>query len=146
MDLPPRSKLRGTCLCGGLRYEVAGSLHRVIHCHCSMCRKATGAAFRTRAGVNTDEFRWTQGEALLGRYESSPGQTRTFCTVCGATLITFFRDYPNTLGLALGTLDDDPGVRAVAHVHVASKAPWFEIADDLPQFAEGLPADFEPGR
>src|SRR4051794_22856025 len=135
--------MRGSCLCGGLRYEVTGSLHRVIHCHCSMCRKATGAAFRTRAGVRTAEFRWTQGEALLGRYPSSPGENRTFCTACGATLVTLFRDHPETLGLALGTLDDDPCVRAVAHVYVASKAPWFEITDGLPQYPGALPADFE---
>jgi hypothetical protein len=137
------AKMRGSCLCGGLRYELTAPLQRVVHCHCAMCRKATGAAFRTRASVRTPEFRWTQGEALLGRHESSPGETRTFCTACGATLITLFRDHPELLGLALGTLDDDPRVRAVAHVHVASKAPWFEITDDLPQFAEGLPSDFE---
>lgn len=111
-----------------------------------MCRKATGAAFRTRASVRTDEFRWTQGDALLGRYESSPGQIRTFCRTCGATLVTLFREHPAFLGLALGTLDDDPQIRAVAHVHVASKAPWFEITDDLPQFSEALPPDFESSK
>jgi hypothetical protein len=131
-------RLRGSCLCGQLQYEVTGTLNRVVHCHCSMCRKATGAAFRTRAGVRTDEFRWIQGEAFLGRYPSSPGETRTFCTTCGATLITLFRDHPGVLGLALGTLDDDPGIRAVAHVYVAYKAPCFEIKDDLPQYPEGL--------
>jgi hypothetical protein len=136
-------ELRGSCLCGGLRYELTGALHRVIHCHCSMCRKATGAAFRTRASVRSHEFRWTQGESLLGRYPSSPGQTRTFCTACGATLITLFQDHPEFLGLALGSLDADPRIRAVAHVHVASKAPWFEITDDLPQYPEDLPPDFK---
>jgi len=123
-------------LCGGIRYEVDRFAGSVVNCHCSMCRKATGAAFRTRVSVPSAAFRWLQGEELVSRYESSPGQTRTFCRVCGATLPTFFRDHPEVIGLPLGSLDDDPGIRPTAHVMVASKAPWFEITDTLPQFAE----------
>ena len=138
----PAPTLRGSCLCQGIRYEISGALTHMLHCHCSMCRKATGAAFRSRATVRSDAFRWLQGEALLGRYASSPGQTRTFCSRCGATLVTLFDDYPQYMGLALGTLDDDPQQHPVAHVHVASKAPWFSITDDLPQFPDELPRDF----
>jgi hypothetical protein len=130
--------VKGSCLCGGIRYEVDGEFGTVVHCHCSMCRKATGSAFRTRATVPTAAFRWLAGQDLVSRYESSPGETRTFCRVCGATLATFFRDHPEQIGLPLGTLDDDPGVRPSAHVFVASKAPWFEISDDLPRFSEGF--------
>lgn len=130
--------VRGSCLCGGIRYAVDGPFGRVVNCHCSMCRKATGAAFRTRAAVPTAALRWLAGEDLVSRYESSPGEARTFCRVCGATLATFFRDRPDEIGLPLGTLDDDPGVRPSAHVWVASKAPWYEITDALPQFEEGF--------
>jgi len=139
--------LRGSCLCGGIRYEIEGTLGRVVNCHCSMCRKATGAAFRTRAAVASADFHWRAGADLLARYRSSPGEERTFCRVCGATLVTLFHDQPDQLGLALGTLDDDPGVRASAHVFVASKAPWFEIEDDLPRFSAGhsaAPLDESP--
>jgi hypothetical protein len=132
--------IKGSCLCNGIRYEIAGQLGTVVNCHCSMCRKATGAAFRTRVSVPTASFRWLAGEQLLSRYESSPGETRTFCSVCGATLPTFFAARPDEIGLPLGTLDDDPGVRPSAHVYVGSKAPWFEIADGLPQFSEGIGA------
>ena len=131
--------MKGSCLCGAIKYEVDRISGVVVSCHCSMCRKATGAAFRTRAAVSADAFRWLAGEALVSRYESSPGEIRTFCRVCGSTLPTFFRDRPGELGLPLGTLDDDPGVRPSAHVFVASKAPWFEITDDLPQFAAAMP-------
>ena len=130
--------LRGSCLCGGMKYEVDGPIGPVVNCHCSMCRKATGAAFRTRAAVPASSFRWLAGENLLAGYESSPGETRTFCRVCGATLATLFRDRPDEIGLPLGTRDDDPGVRPEAHVYVDSKAPWFEITDDLPRFAAGI--------
>jgi len=130
--------IKGSCLCGGIRYEIDGPLGPVVNCHCSMCRKATGAAFRTRAKVLAAAFRWVQGEELVSRYDSSPGETRTFCRVCGATLPTFFREYPDEIGLPLGTLDDDPGVTPSAHVWVDSKAPWYEITDTLPQYSEGL--------
>jgi hypothetical protein len=131
--------VKGSCLCGGIQYEVSGSVGTVVNCHCSMCRKATGAAFRTRAAVRSADFRWLAGESLVSKYESSPGETRTFCRICGATLATFFRDHPEQLGLPLGTLDEDPGVRPSAHVYVDSKAPWFDISDDLPQFSEKPP-------
>lgn len=131
--------IKGSCLCGGIKYEVDGPLGRVVNCHCSICRKATGAAFRTRAKVMTAAFHWSQGEELISRYDSSPAETRTFCRICGATLPTFFRDRPDEIGLPLGTLDDDPGTRPSAHVWVDSKAPWWEITDTLPQYSEGIP-------
>lgn len=125
--------LHGSCLCGGVRYEIDGPLKRPVYCHCSMCRKAHGTAFRARAAVAPRDFRWIAGESLVRWYESSPGQHRGFCSVCGSNLITRFDDGTDH-GLALGSLDDDPGVRPIAHVYVGSKAPWFEITDDLPQF------------
>jgi hypothetical protein len=126
--------ISGSCLCGGIRYEIEGAIGPALHCHCSTCRKATGAAFRSRVAVPTKNFRWVSGEDLLTRYESSPGNIRTFCRICGATLATLFPDNPKTLGLPMGTLDDDPGIRPAFHVFVGSKAPWFEITDQLPQF------------
>ena len=74
--------LRGSCLRGGVRYEISGPLRGVLNCHCSMCRKAHGAAFRTRASVKAADFRWVQGEELITYYESSPGNHRGFCRVC----------------------------------------------------------------
>ncbi|HLI80877.1 MAG TPA: GFA family protein [Candidatus Binataceae bacterium] len=108
-----------------MRYEIEGAIVP-LNCHCSMCRKVTGAAFRSRAAVPTKNFRWKSGEDLLTRYESSPGTVRTFCRLCGATLASLFA--------AMRTLDDDPDVRPSFHVFVGSKAPWFEITDGLPQF------------
>src|SRR5512147_3270212 len=127
--------IHGSCLCGGIRYAIDGEIGPVLNCHCSMCRKATGAAFRTRAAVRTADFRWLAGEHLISRYESSPGETRTFCRVCGSTLPTFFRAHPEQIGVPLGTLDSDPGQKPAAHVWVDSKAPWWEITDGLPQHA-----------
>jgi hypothetical protein len=67
---------------------------------------------------------------------SSRGVTRTFCRQCGSNLQFISDKRPSTLAIALGTLDDDPGIQASLHIFVASKAPWFEITDALPQHAE----------
>jgi hypothetical protein len=134
--------VKGSCLCGGAQYEIDGEVKLMANCHCSMCRKHHGAAFATFVSVNTSDFRWVKGEDLLVRYPSSPGHTRGFCRVCGSSLpdpdpgaADFF--------LPASTLDDDPGVRPAAHIFVASKAAWFEISDDLPQFDE-YPPGFGP--
>jgi hypothetical protein len=101
-----------------------------------MCRKAHGAAFRSRARVRCEDFLWTAGEHLLTFFESTPGNRRGFCHVCGSPMLTKFDADATAFSLPLGTLNDDPGIRPELHAYVASKAPWFVISDDLPQFSE----------
>ena len=128
--------LTGSCLCGGIAYEIVGPLTQPLYCHCSMCRKAQGSAFRARAGVATVDFHFIRGAELVTYYESSPREYRGFCRVCGSPIHTRFDDRPEVLGLPLGLLDQDPGIRPGFHVFVGSKAPWHEITDGLPQFQE----------
>lgn len=135
----PRN-IHGSCLCGGVKFVITGPLLTPINCHCSICRKAHAAAFRSRAGVARGDFHYLGGENLVRRYESSPGTFRCFCARCGSRLQSEFSDPDLPLGVPLGLLDDDPGVAPLMHIHVASKAPWHVIADDLPRFAEMPPA------
>jgi hypothetical protein len=60
--------------------------------------------------------------------------------MCGANLITKFANNKEYYGFAPGMLDTDPGVKPTCHVFVGSKAPWFDIEDDLPQHREFPPA------
>lgn len=71
--------LLGSCLCGSVRYEIAASLENAEHCHCSMCRKAHGAAFSTNSVVPTDTLTVTSGADLISEYESSPKRRKCFC-------------------------------------------------------------------
>jgi hypothetical protein len=138
--------VRGSCLCGGVKFEINGPLSRPLNCHCSLCRKQHGAAFRSRARVRRSDFKWIRGEELVTYYEATRGYRRGFCRVCGSPILNraelhsrVAESHPQSLnefGIALGTLDDDPGVRPESHNFVGSKAPWFEITDDLPQFPE----------
>jgi hypothetical protein len=92
--------LCGSCLCGGVKYEVEGPLLRPLNCHCSMCRKAQGTAFRSCASVKISDFKWVQGEELMTHYESSPGFKRGFCRVCGSPIINGSPAHPE-LGYTL---------------------------------------------
>jgi hypothetical protein len=111
----------------------------INHCHCSMCRKVHGAAFGSFLHADGRGFRWVSGEAQVERYASSPGNVRAFCKVCGSNLPVLEDEGAHVI-VPAGGLDDDPGVRPIVHIHTASKAPWFEIADALPRF-EAFPPD-----
>lgn len=136
--------LHGSCLCGDVRYEVDGELSLPGHCHCTLCRKAHGAAFGTYAIAPRSQFRWTNGADVLKRYESTPGNYRYFCGRCGSPLAAHLNRGDDTIDVTLGTLDDDPGVRPLGHVFVRSIACWDAITDDLPQF-ETWPPGMGPG-
>jgi len=129
-------RLKGSCLCKKVKYEISGELNDVLNCHCSMCRKLHASAFRTRAKIATKDWNTLSGAEYIKLYESSEGEHKSFCSECGSSLFTKFDNAPEILGFPLGTLDDDPKVKATRHVYVGSKAPWFEISDDLPQQVE----------
>jgi len=128
----------GGCLCGSIRYEVSEIESKMGHCHCSMCRKFHGAAFATLGEAIASNFRWTQGEALLSSYQADNGTVRKFCQQCGSSMIFVpSNDQGELVEFSLGTLDDGSGLSPDAHIFVDSKASWFEICDDLPQYKEG---------
>lgn len=121
--------MTGSCLCGGIRYEIQGEGRLLGHCHCSMCRKEHGAAYGTYLRVRRDDFKLAAGKDLVRSYRSSPGVARTFCGRCGSTLQFVPDDGPH-FGVAAGTLDDDPGVRPSYRIWLGSRAPWDEVPDD----------------
>ncbi|KQT04528.1 aldehyde-activating protein [Rhizobium sp. Leaf391] len=126
---------KGSCLCSTVKYEVRGELGTAIYCHCSRCRKATATAFATNASVAASDFVIIEGEAELKAFNSSPGVHRIFCSNCGSSIISRRDAMPDVVRLRLGTLDTPLPTQPTAHYFVASKAEWYEILDDLPQFA-----------
>jgi hypothetical protein len=137
--------IEGSCLCGGIQYrfDEKGAV-LMNHCHCSRCRKASGAEYATFLQVVGDYFEWVSGEELVAAYESAPGNFRTFCRVCGSRA-PVVREEHNAVTIPVGTLEGDPGLRPAMHLFTRSKAEWYRISDDLPQFAEmGTPEDWQP--
>jgi hypothetical protein len=126
--------LRGQCECGAVRYQVADAFLYAANCHCSRCRAATGSAFKPFAGIERDKLEVTDGAGgLLIVGEKDSNDTR--CGACGSLLYSVVRD-GDYVHLAMGSLLDAPSVRPTHHIFVGSKAPWFEITDNLPQFEE----------
>lgn len=131
--------ISGSCLCRAVQYEIQGELADSGNCHCSMCRKQHGSAFATYATVDPDRFRWNSGEDDIARYESSPGEDRVFCRICGSTLAGM--EQGRVTSITLGTVDGDPGIRPRSHIFTDSRASWHEITDDLPRFPEWSPGE-----
>jgi hypothetical protein len=126
--------LSGKCECGAVRYRVADEFLYAANCHCSNCRAATGSAFKAFAGIERNKLEVVDGqESLLVWGEEDLNNTR--CAVCGSFLYSVVRDGAY-IHVALGSLVDAPSLRPTEHIFVGSKAPWFEITDDLPQRSE----------
>ena len=126
--------LVGQCECGAVRYRVVDAFLYASNCHCSRCRAATGSAFKPFAGIEREKLEITEGlDALLVFGEEDLNHTR--CGVCGSLLFSVVRNGAY-VHVAMGSLVDAPSIRPTKHIFVGSKAPWFEITDDLPQFEE----------
>jgi hypothetical protein len=126
--------LDGRCQCGAIRYRVADEFLYAANCHCSRCRAATGSAFKAFAGIERDKLEITHGaDALLVVGEEHANDTR--CARCGSLLLSVVSNGAR-VHVALGSLVDAPTIRPSEHIYVGSKAPWFEITDDLPQREE----------
>jgi hypothetical protein len=126
--------LVGECQCGTVRYRVADAFLYAANCHCSRCRAATGSAFKAFAGIERVKLEITEGaNTLLVFGDEDLNDTR--CSACGSLLFSVVRE-GEYVHVALGSLVDAPSIRPTEHIFVGSKAPWFEITDDLPQAEE----------
>ena len=130
-------RLRGECLCRNVGYEVDDAFDYALNCHCSDCRRATGSAFKPLAGIKAERLTVVRGRDEITRFgEGADHDIR--CARCGSLLYSLIRDR-TYVHVTLGTLSDTPSIRPRAHIFVGSKAPWFTIHDELPQFAEFPP-------
>ena len=132
--------LRGSCLCCGVRFELTLPFRRASHCHCSRCRKHSGAAALTHGRVPREGFRLLQGEELIRVFRPGGGAAKAFCSVCGSSL--FGGTWPDgpEISIRFGALDGDPGIRPEYRSFTASKAVWDELPDDgLPRYPGAKP-------
>jgi hypothetical protein len=132
--------LRGSCLCGLVAYEVKDAFEYSLYCHCSNCRRATGAAAKPLAGIRADRLRFVRGGDHVMRFGGGGANHDAHCERCGSLLYSLVRDGAY-VHVTLGTLIDSPTLRPSAHIFVGSKAPWDVICDGLPQFDEFPPAE-----
>jgi hypothetical protein len=126
--------LRGSCLCGQVKYSVDDAFVYALNCHCSNCRRATGSAFKAFAGIERTRLTVICGAEDLKIFgEEATHDAR--CAKCGSLLYSLVRE-GTFAHVTLGTLTDAPSIQPSAHIFVGSKAPWFTITDSLPQHQE----------
>lgn len=123
--------LAGKCECGAVRYAVVDAFLYAANCHCSACRAGTGSAFKAFAGIEREKLEFTGGHDRL-LVVGDPDENHTRCRTCGSLLFSVVRN-GEYVHVAMGSLVDAPSIRPTEHIFVGSKAPWFEITDDLPQ-------------
>jgi len=140
--------MNGSCLCGGVGFEIEGSGTPMELCHCSRCRKAYGSAFAATFYVKLSCFRWSRGKDLVVVYDAPirtepPAYHHAFCRNCGSPL-PIVRRKIGVAEIPAGLVDGDPGIRPLRHIFTRTKAPWFEITDELARHDEGVPAAEHP--
>ena len=124
--------LTGKCYCGAVEYSVPDAFQYALNCHCSDCRRTTGSAFKPFAGIERAKFAVTKGADGLVIYGGDKAHNAQ-CGKCGSLLYSVVRDGP-WVHVTMGTLVDAPTIRPSCHIFVGSKAPWYTITDDLPQY------------
>jgi len=121
----------GGCLCGAVRYEITGTMRRVVYCHCSQCRKTSGHYVAATA-VALDDLNIVADSGLTW-YASSEIADRGFCHCCGSSL--FWRPaHGRYMAVMAGAIDAPTGLTSKEHIYVADAADYYAICDGLPQF------------
>ncbi|MBV8431830.1 MAG: GFA family protein [Solirubrobacterales bacterium] len=138
MPIPsPTSPITGSCLCGGVRFQITAPFRRANICHCSRCQKHSGAGGLAQGRVPRDGFELLSGAELIEVYRPSEGMSKAFCRRCGSSL--FGGTWPEgpEVSVRLGGLDADPGIGPQYHSFVGSKASWETLPEDgLPRYDE----------
>lgn len=120
----------GGCLCGSVRYRVPTPFDgEIAHCHCTMCRRASGALVVTWFTIDRSAFSVTKGS--LSTYASSDHGTRGFCGQCGAQ-ITFATDrHPSEIDVTLASLDNPEDFPPTVHIWTKSRISWLHLDEHL---------------
>lgn len=125
--------MTGGCFCGLVRYEAGGEPFDEANCHCSICRRTSGAAFLAWFSVRRSDFRFVHGTPRV--FRSTAKGTRRFCPRCG-THLTFEDDnLPDQIDLTICSLDEPDSVAPKVHIHTESRLAWIKLADGLPEYA-----------
>jgi hypothetical protein len=126
--------LKGGCFCGRIRYETTAAPFHETNCHCSICRRTSGAPFVTWFSVPRSEFRLVSGEPA--RFESTAAATRSFCPHCGTALTFEHGDFPDEIDVATCSLDRPELVPPKDHTWTSSKVTWLKLPNELPEYPE----------
>jgi hypothetical protein len=127
--------ITGGCNCGAVRFEVTEPFQASMYCHCTRCQRRTGTSASVNGRTTPDAFRIVQGADQIRAWDPpGGGAAKHFCGACGSAL---FSRSPDSIGVRLGAVDGDPGIRPSYRQYTAYAAAWEPIPDDgLPRHPE----------
>ncbi|TDM05412.1 MAG: hypothetical protein C4K60_11535 [Ideonella sp. MAG2] len=127
------SEVVASCFCGAATLTVPLPLRPPIHCHCSQCRRLSGAAWTTWVSVPRPAVS-IQGQDALRSFAATPNVLRHFCGQCGTHVYTADARMPQVLGIPAGILPPDSVTKAKCHYFVSDKAHWATLPEGEPCF------------
>ena len=129
--------MKGSCLCGIVKYEIEPPFKIFQYCHCSRCRKFTGSVHSANLFVPLPQFKWLAGEEQVGKYDHKEAKylATSFCKNCGSSLPWEVKGVPN-MAVPVGTLDEDPEIKPQQNIYCGSQASWYVESSELPKYAE----------
>ncbi|WP_461521753.1 GFA family protein [Porticoccus sp.] len=132
-------RIKGSCLCAEVRFEIDGDFESFYLCHCQYCRKDTGSAHASNLFSTTATLHWLAGQDSVKVYQlPSTRHMKSFCLNCGAALPNL-QGQGELLVVPAGSLDDPVPIAPTAHIFVANRRDWDQILDKIPKW-DGLPA------
>jgi len=132
-----QTRLSGSCLCGAVKYEATGEPQRFVHCHCSRCRKATGAGHASNLFLQPGSLRWLAGAERIRSFKVPEAKrfTNSFCATCGSRLPRQPAGSDMVL-IPAGSLDVEAPIKPQARIFTGSRAGWSCADDGLATFPE----------
>jgi hypothetical protein len=131
-------KIKGSCQCKAVQYEINPAVKLVGNCHCTICKKITGASFSTIVIVAEDDFAVVQGTDQLSTWQVSDLAAKNFCCKCGTPIFNAHKKYPGRRMIYLGSFDDPNFATPVLNLHCESKLDWIFSIEELKSYDQGL--------
>ena len=120
--------ITGRCYCGATTLAATAAPKFVTYCHCSDCKRWTGAPLPAFAGFADEDVTFTPARGP--KLSVMPGVDRWFCRTCGSPLAARFDYLPGQIYLPLGLLDQADALPPQAHAHYGARPPWLHFDDD----------------
>jgi len=133
--------MQGKCLCGGVQFEVRDPPRKLYQCHCSLCRKQSGAASNAAFIVRSEQLTWLTGQELVSSHVKPTGFRSDFCRICGSPVPNPLRS-TSFVWVPVGLFDEPTALSIAMHLFVGSKASWEPtpttgtLHEEMPAFAE----------
>ena len=131
-------KVLGSCQCKAVQYEINPAVKLVGNCHCTICKKITGASFSSIVIVAEDDFAVVQGADQLSNWQVSDSAAKNFCRHCGTPIFNSHEKYPGSRMIYLGSFDDPNFATPTINLHCENKLPWVDSIQEQKSFERDM--------